>query len=65
MNTEIIRIEIYRQGQWQELPFPYLCTGDRYRAINGSTAGMIFRCASDAMEQSVGLWSVCAKPELS
>jgi hypothetical protein len=63
--NEIIRIEIYRQGNWQELPFPYLCLGDRYRPINGNTAGMIFRCESDATEHQNGMWCVSAKLELS
>jgi hypothetical protein len=62
---EIIRVEIYRQGCWQELPFPFLCNGDRFRPINGQTAGIILKCASDAIENSSGLWSVNAKPELS
>jgi hypothetical protein len=66
-DVEIIRIEIYRQKAWQELPFEYLNIGDRFRPINGNTAGIILECISDPVEQPKypGLYSVSAKPELS
>lgn len=67
MNAqEIIRVEIFRQGYWQELPFSFLCRGDRFRPINGNAAGIVLKCAEDAIEQTnSNLWCVSAQPELS
>lgn len=66
-EVTFIRVEIFRQGAFQELPFGFLSTGDRFRPINGDTAGIILKCISDPVEQPhyPGLYSVCAKPELS
>lgn len=65
-EQEFIRVEIYRQGCWQELPFKFLSKGDRFRPINGLAKGIVLKCADDAVEHSnPDLWCVSAKPELS
>ncbi len=64
-QQEFIKVEIYRQGLWQELPFSFLCVGDRFRAINGKSAGIVLKCVADAVEHKRDVWSVSAKPELS
>lgn len=60
-----IRVEIFRQGLWQELPFNFLCKGDRFRPINGKAAGIVLKCAEDAESSKYNLWCVSAKPELN
>jgi hypothetical protein len=66
-EVTLIRVEIFRQRAWQELPFGFLETGDRFRPLNGDMAGVILKCISDPVEQPQhpGLYSVCAKPELN
>jgi hypothetical protein len=65
-QEEYIRVEIYRQGCWQELPFRFLTKGDRFRPINGTAKGIVLKCAEDAVEHSQpDLWVVSAQPELS
>ena len=65
-EQEFIRVEIFRQGCWQELPFRFLSKGDRFRPINGSAAGIVLKCANDAVEHAnPNLWVVSAQPELS
>lgn len=66
MSEEHIRVEIFRQGAWQELPFNFLVKGDRFRPINGKIAGTILRCAEDVVEHtSPNQFYVNAQPELS
>lgn len=65
VNKDFTRVEIFRQGAWQELPFPFLSKGDRFRPINGSAAGVVLQCVDDATEDKFDLWVVNAKPELS
>lgn len=66
VEDQNIRVEIYRQGAWQELPFHFLVKGDRFRPINGSGAGVILLCVEDAAEQAKPpRWYVSAKPEVS